>query len=187
MTVSATAWTWPAGAWRSRAMAAGTKATGAWLLRRLPPTRERVERHTNHVRNQRIHAETDARVSALASMAPPAIDARLVELEREWDVERVLQLNAGTLALTGTVLGATIDRRFLLLPGVVFSFLAQHALSGWCPPLPVLRRLGVRTEREIGRERLALKTLRGDFAGVAGEPRRSIKKRVRAVLAAVDR
>ena len=31
------------------------------------------------------------------------------------------------------------------------------------PPVPILRRLGVRTAREIDIERYALKALRGDF------------------------
>lgn len=34
--------------------------------------------------------------------------------------------------------------------------LLQHGLQGWCPPLPVLRRLGVRTRGEIDREKYAL-------------------------------
>jgi hypothetical protein len=45
----------------------------------------------------------------------------------------------------------------------VTAFLLQHALQGWCPPVPVFRRLGVRTTAEIDRERYALKALRGDF------------------------
>jgi hypothetical protein len=53
---------------------------------------------------------------------------------------------------------------------VVLTFLFQHAVQGWCPPLPVLRRLGVRTRKEIDRERYALKALRGDFADTAGTP-----------------
>ncbi|WP_407921819.1 hypothetical protein, partial [Corallococcus sp. AB049A] len=28
------------------------------------------------------------------------------------------------------------------------SFLLQHGLQGWCPPLPLLRRLGLRTRGE---------------------------------------
>jgi hypothetical protein len=43
------------------------------------------------------------------------------------------------------------------------GFLLQHAVQGWCPPLPLLRRLGVRTADEINEERYALKALRGDF------------------------
>ena len=50
-----------------------------------------------------------------------------------------------------------------MLPGIVLPFLFQHAVQGWCPPVPVLRRLGVRTREEIDREKYALKVLRGDF------------------------
>jgi hypothetical protein len=39
----------------------------------------------------------------------------------------------------------------------------MHAVQGWCPPVPVLRRLGFRTASEIDHERYALKALRGDF------------------------
>jgi hypothetical protein len=85
-----------------------------------------------------------------------AIEQRMAELDREWDVERVLEVNASTLALTGLVLGATMNRKWLLLPGIVLPFLLQHGLQGWCPPLPVLRRLGVRTRGEIDREKYAL-------------------------------
>jgi len=46
------------------------------------------------------------------------------------------------------------------------SFCLQHALQGWCPPLTLFRRLGIRTQREIDDERTALKALRGDFADV---------------------
>lgn len=50
-----------------------------------------------------------------------------------------------TLALCGVLLGVTADRRFLALPALVTAFLLQHAVQGWSPPLPVLRRLGIRT------------------------------------------
>jgi hypothetical protein len=46
---------------------------------------------------------------------------------------------------------------------MVTGFLLQHAIQGWCPPVPILRRLGFRTADEINRERYALKALRGDF------------------------
>lgn len=66
---------------------------------------------------------------------------------------------ASRSALAGVALGAFVDRRFLLLPAAVCLFLMQHALQGWCPPVPILRRLGFRTAREIFEERLALKSL----------------------------
>lgn len=71
-------------------------------------------------------------------------------------MERVLEVNASALALTGLVLGLTVDRKWFVLPAAVLGFLLQHGIQGWCPPLPVLRRLGTRTRGEIDREKYAL-------------------------------
>ena len=60
-------------------------------------------------------------------------------------------------------------RPWFLLPGVAALFMVKHVLRGWCPPVPVLRRLGFRTAGEIARERYALKALRGDFQGINRE------------------
>jgi len=79
----------------------------------------------------------------------------------------VLALNAATLSLTGLALGLSVNRKWLVLPGVVMSFLLQHAVQGWCPPLPIIRRAGVRTAREIEAERTILKAIRGDFQDLA--------------------
>jgi hypothetical protein len=46
---------------------------------------------------------------------------------------------------------------------LVLLFFLQHALQGWCPPLPIFRKLGYRTKDEIAKEKYALKLLRGDF------------------------
>lgn len=91
------------------------------------------------------------------------IEERLRDLDREWDIERAIQANAAGLALLGTTLGLLHDRRWLALPMLVTTFLLQHAVQGWCPPLPILRRMGFRTQPEIARERYAMKALRGDF------------------------
>ena len=71
-----------------------------------------------------------------------------------------------SVALAGVALGARRDRRWFALPAVAAGFMLQHALQGWCPPLPLFRRLGFRTQGEIARERYALKGMRGDFAGL---------------------
>lgn len=142
----------------------------------LPSTARRVARSTPAEINRRIALETEHRVAWFAAH-PGEIDRRLEELDREWDVERVLEANAASLGLAGVVLGALVDRRFLILPAAVSAFLLQHALQGWCPPVPFLRRRGVRTSREIDAERAALKALRGDFAQIdrltSGAPARS--------------
>lgn len=40
------------------------------------------------------------------------------------------RLNASSLAFIGTVLGATTNRKWLLLPATVLAFLFQHAVQG---------------------------------------------------------
>ena len=85
------------------------------------------------------------------------IPARLRELDEEWDIERAIEANAAALAFAGVALGSTVSRRWLALPALVTAFLFRHALQGWCPPVPVLRRLGFRTAHDIEEERQALK------------------------------
>lgn len=152
----------------------------------LPATSRRVENSTDPRLNERIRARTDAEVVRLESAGDEEIAERLRELDDEWDVERLLQVNASALVMLGVFLGAKVDRRFLALPAAVFTFFGQHALQGWCPPIPVFRRLGVRTNREIAREGYALKALRGDFDGLPSKDA-GAGQRVRAVLAAVDK
>jgi len=152
----------------------------------LPPTSTRVERMTPHEGNDRIRTRPNARVAQLEGAKPIELDARLAAPDREWDIERVLQANASTLVMLGVALGYGVDRRFLLLPAAVFSFFAMHALQGWCPPVPLFRRWGVRTAREIERERFATKALRGDFDDVPPPNAADKRVRARAALAAVD-
>jgi hypothetical protein len=113
--------------------------------------------------NEAIREKIDQNVTHYASTDPRQIGERLEELDQEWDVERTLQANAGTIALVGTALGVFVDRKFLVLPALVGGFLLQHSLQGWCPPLPIFRSLGLRTQQEIAQERYALKAVRGDF------------------------
>jgi hypothetical protein len=130
-----------------------------------PP--DRVRAHSEQQQNQRIDAQTQQCLERYATAERDAIGRHIEELDREWDVERYLQMNAGLVSLSGVLLGALVDRRFLAVPAAVFGFFFQHATQGWCPPLPVFRRMGVRTRREINKEKYALKALRGDFDGTA--------------------
>ena len=133
----------------------------------LPTTVARVPNQTSDAVNRQIREETEARIDRLRAAGPMAVSERLAELDAEWDIERTLEANAATVSLVGLGLGATVNRKWFALPAVVAAFLLQHALHGWCPPLPVLRRLGLRTAREIDYERYALKALRGDFEELA--------------------
>jgi hypothetical protein len=120
----------------------------------------RVSDHTTDASNERIRRQIEANVAYYAQH-PEQIDRRLAELDHEWDIERTLETGSSTLTLTGLLLGIVGNRKWLLLSLAVQGFFMQHALQGWCPPLPLFRRLGIRTADEINRERYAL--LRGDF------------------------
>lgn len=117
---------------------------------------DRVRRSTASEINSRIDRQTDDNIQRFRSGSENEIKERIEELDREWDVERMLEVNASTLALSGLVLGLTVSRKWLLLPGIVLPFLLQHGIQGWCPPLSILRRQGVRTRGEIDREKFAL-------------------------------
>jgi hypothetical protein len=144
----------------------------------------RVEESTAAAVNREIAVVMEKTVACTAAGGRAVIRHRLAELDREWDIERMLELNAATVSLLGLALGATVSRRWYALPAVVAAFLAQHAVQGWCPPLPIFRRLGVRTQSEIDQERYALKALRGDFR-VAEGPEETAHERAGEVLAAV--
>lgn len=148
---------------------------------------DRVRQHTSSSVNQKIDAKMMATVQDYARRSTQEITERLQELEKEWDTERVLEANASVLAFTGLILGWTINSNWLWLPAVVLPFLFQHAVQGWCPPLPVIRRLGVRTPHEIDQEKYVLKALRGDFADITAtavpEPADRAKSALEAVKA----
>jgi hypothetical protein len=139
-----------------------------------------VLNHTDRVRantaaqvNRRVDEQIERNIRHYSGQTKEEIYRRIQDLDQEWDIERVLETMASSLSLTGIVLGATVDRKWFLVPTIVISFLLMHAIQGWCPPLPILRSLGIRTREEIDRERYALKALAGDFAGISKDPSRA--------------
>lgn len=120
---------------------------------------DRVPRSTAPEINARIRQQTVCNLAKYRRASDAEINRRLEELKQEWDIERAIEANAASIALIGVVLGAFANPWFLLLPAAVCLFLLQHALQGWCPPVPVLRRLGFRTQPEIEAERLALRRM----------------------------
>jgi hypothetical protein len=148
---------------------------------------DRVPGNTPASVNAGIREAMEREVRRVAD-APDQITRRLDALDREWDIERALESTASTLTLTTLALGLAVSRRWLAAPIVINAFLLQHALQGWCPPLPIFRRLGFRTVREIQEERYALKVLRGDFQeGLHATTAPSSEVRSRYALAAVRR
>ncbi|MDQ2659628.1 MAG: hypothetical protein M3Y03_04335 [Verrucomicrobiota bacterium] len=141
------------------------------LKKMLPATNTRVEQSNPRSVNHEIRARTQAAVARYAGASRQEITTRLAELDREWDTERTLD----TLACAGAVLALTVNRKFAWISAVVTGFLLQHALQGWCPPLPIVRKRGVRTAREIDQEKTALRILRGDFRAT-DDPSEALKQ-----------
>ena len=140
---------------------------------KLPPTARRVAWNTSGKVNADIRGRTLKNMERAIDSGD--LDGAIRRMDREWDTERVLETNAACLLLLSLGLGVAKDRRWLWLTGGVAAFLLQHALLGWCPPLPVIRVLGVRTAGEIGVERTALKSLRGDFTGVGRDTESALR------------
>lgn len=145
---------------------------------------DKVNQNTADHINDRIAEETKMRLAYFAQHAED-IDRRLQALDREQDIEQVLETNAATISIIGLTLGLTVNRKWFALPLFVSGFLFQHARQGWCPPLPFFRRIGIRTSEEIGRERYALKYLRGDFDVKPGNG--TVKNRVQKILSTLDK
>jgi len=129
----------------------------------LPKTTSRVSQHTSRKINERIFQETQKNVERLCGADRKTLTLRLDELDREWDIERAIQTGAAGQILLGLALGTLVDRRWYAWSGLIAGFLLLQALHGWAPPVPILRRLGFRTQTEIEEERDALRLLRGDF------------------------
>lgn len=146
------------------------------LVHNLPATFTRVEENTPDAVNRQIEQTTEENVVRLAALGPEAIASRLRQLDREWDVERTLEANAGALALVALTLGFFVNRKWFLFPVVIGAFLLQHALQGWCPPLPIFRKRGERTAREIDLERTALRIIRGDFQPGTTDPHEAFQQ-----------
>jgi len=125
-----------------------------------PPIHDRTRERSSDAVNRRIDRQARGAVAELAT--PETIRARIAELDLEWHLDRALVAVFSVLGtLTSQAAMRSLARRGRLgFWGLLFftqlGFLGYHAARGWCPPVAVLRRLGVRTSQEICAERAAL-------------------------------
>ena len=130
------------------------------------PATDRVRANTWPAINDRIDIEAQLRLRQAAAVSADEVTSRIARLDHEWDFNRTLETEASLMGLLGLALGVAVDRRLLIVPAFVSTMLVLHATHGWYPLLPLFRRIGVRTDDEIDRERYGLKALRGDFTAV---------------------
>ncbi|MDF2543523.1 MAG: hypothetical protein K0S47_3241 [Herbinix sp.] len=129
----------------------------------VPPTAQRVQMRTNPKILEKIRNQTIGNLKGSMNKSEPELTEKINNLNAEWDTERVLETHAAVLVIVSTILGAIWNKLWYLVTVVVGVFLLQHALDGWCPPLPCIRKMGVRTAEEINHEKIVLKMMRGDF------------------------
>jgi hypothetical protein len=117
---------------------------------------DRVRNASTDEINQKIDREILGSIHYYATQDAETIQGRIWQLDKEWDMDRILELNASLISFGGVLLATAFGKKWLILPLLVTGFLARHAIEGWCPPIPVLRKLGIRTQKEIDTERHAL-------------------------------
>ncbi len=146
------------------------------------PNQDRVKEATPSSINEKIERETWLRVASYEDKTVEEISARIEELNKEWDIERYLGVNMSSLAMSGLVTAAlSKNKNWNIVPAVVLAFFFQHSVQGWCPPLPILRLLRIRTSKEIEQEKYALKVIRGDFNDITKVSHQEIEKLKQAI------
>lgn len=128
----------------------------------LAETTRLVEQNTPPELAQRFETQLKENISRYAGADRQAIEQRLREIDSEWDIERAIEFEAPVTIGLGIALGMLSKRRWFAVSAMAASMVIVHNLQGWYPLLPIFRRLGLRTQQEIGFERMALKVLRGD-------------------------
>lgn len=135
-------------------------------LNQSPSEINRVRRNTSPEVLRRIDEQIERNIQFYSAQSKDVISRRIHELQEEWSIERWLELNVATIGLSTVILALTNNRKWALVTCGALGMFLMHALQGFDPPLPLLRRLNVRTRGEIDREMYALKALRGDFASI---------------------
>lgn len=129
----------------------------------LSATTKRVAQSTNPNMNSCIRNKTIQHLNLYKDSNNELLSERIKKLDFEWDTERYQEAKAGFCVLFCSLIGLKTRRCWFLATATIGLFLLQNALMGWCPSLPFLRKVGIRSSEEISNERIVLKMLRGDF------------------------
>jgi hypothetical protein len=138
-------------------------------MKKKEPAGENVRKVTAEAKNAVIDQMILSNIRKYSGKSSEEISQRVKELDKEWDIERVLDLSMSVLALSGITSSLLFNEASIILPILLLLFFIWHAFQGWCPPIPLLRHFKIRTRPEIDREKYALKAMRGDFKGLANE------------------
>lgn len=117
---------------------------------------DRIRALTSPNVNQKIDILTDRNIRGVIAQGDEAIQLRLRELDKEWDIDRIFMLNFSVIVLAELLLARKQNKNWLLAPLIQTPFLFLHATLGWSPPSILLRSMGFRTRHEIQAEREVL-------------------------------
>lgn len=134
-----------------------------WMKNILPATTHRVATYTNPEINEMIRNNTLENLLCLEDAEEAELSKRIRNLNAEWDTERFVEAKAALCVMGCSLFGIAKNKYWSFLTLIAATFLLQHALLGWCPSAPVMRKLGIRTSEEINQEKAVLKMLRKDY------------------------
>ncbi|HEY3448642.1 MAG TPA: hypothetical protein VGK67_19955 [Myxococcales bacterium] len=123
---------------------------------------DRIRAHTPAKLNEDIDHCIARRIEDLATRSDAEQEAHLGRLDRTWSLDRAALAGLATVALAAN-LAALRRPGWRWLAVLSSASLLQAAASGSGVVVALLRRVGLRTRREIECERCAIKALRGDF------------------------
>jgi hypothetical protein len=95
-----------------------------------------------------IRRQTIADLTRYRGSPPLAVEVRLAQLDREWNVARAIKAGATSFALAGIALGVLVHPRWLLMPAAVVGLALQ------------LRHSRLRSQTEIEAERRVLRIMK---------------------------
>ena len=134
-----------------------------WMKNILPATTQRVAAYTNPEINIMIRNNTLENLMCMEDVEEAELSRRIRSLNSEWDIERFEEAKAAMCVMGCSLFGIAKNKYWSFLTLVAGVFLLQHALLGWCPSAPLMRKMGIRTAEEINQEKTVLKMLRKDF------------------------
>jgi hypothetical protein len=125
----------------------------------LPKVPSTLNRYTPDSVNEEIERQIEATVGYYKKQDEKVIKERILQLEHEWDAERVLLLSMGSIMLAGSALSLGKNKKWGAAAVAAAALLIQMPITGWNPALAALRRVPVRTNYEIDLEKKALMNL----------------------------
>ncbi|MFU0828614.1 MAG: DUF2892 domain-containing protein [Lachnoclostridium sp.] len=135
-------------------------------MKKIPHTTHRVPLNSCPIQNNLIRNQTICKLNKAKNSSKAAISRQIKQLNKEWDTERVVEVQSASLILLSSLMGIRNGRMWFGVTALIGVFLLNHGLYGWCPSLPIIRKMGIRTAEEINIEKTVLKMIRGDFSNI---------------------